>query len=380
MRFGTKLIHNGNEIDEITGALSIPIYQASTFHQKDIDNFGKYDYSRSGNPTREALEDTIAQLENGYRGFAFSSGMAATSSVLSIFSAGDHIIICEDVYGGTYRIASKVFSRFKIEFTFVDASKLENIKKAVKHNTKGIFLETPSNPLLKITDLKGAIAIAKESNLIVIVDNTFMSPYLQRPLELGADIVVHSATKFIGGHSDVVGGLAVAKSKEFADRIYMIQNSFGAILGPQDCWLLLRGLKTLKVRMDAHQRTAIKLAHWLEDRQEVERVYYPGLESHLGGEIHFAQASGAGAVLSFKFKTIDQTKYFLNNIQNAAFAVSLGGVETIVSYPAKMSHAAIPKEERQSLGVSDTLIRISVGLEEFEDLVDSFNEAILRTL
>jgi cystathionine beta-lyase len=380
MKFGTKLIHNGNEIDEITGALSIPIYQTSTFHQKDIDNFGKYDYSRSGNPTREALEDTIAQLENGYRGFAFSSGMAATSSVLSIFSAGDHIIICEDVYGGTYRVASKVFSRFNIEFTFVDASKLENIKKAVKHNTKGIFLETPSNPLLKITDLKGAIAIAKESNLIVIVDNTFMSPYLQRPLELGADIVIHSATKFIGGHSDVVGGLAVAKSKELADRIYMIQNSFGAILGPQDCWLLLRGLKTLKVRMDVHQRTAIKLAHWLEEREEVERVYYPGLESHLGREIHFSQASGAGAVLSFKFKTIDQTKYFLNNIQNAAFAVSLGGVETIVSYPAKMSHAAIPKEERQSLGVSDTLIRISVGLEEFEDLVDCFNEAILRTL
>jgi cystathionine beta-lyase len=380
MKFGTKLIHNGNEIDEITGALSIPIYQTSTFHQKDIDNFGKYDYSRSGNPTREALEDTIAQLENGYRGFAFSSGMAATSSVLSIFSAGDHIIICEDVYGGTYRVASKVFSRFNIEFTFVDASKLENIKKAVKHNTKAIFLETPSNPLLKITDLKGAIAIAKESNLIVIVDNTFMSPYLQRPLELGADIVVHSATKFIGGHSDVVGGLAVAKSKELADRIYMIQNSFGAILGPQDCWLLLRGLKTLKVRMDVHQRTAIKLAHWLEEREEVERVYYPGLESHLGREIHFSQASGAGAVLSFKFKTIDQTKYFLNNIQNAAFAVSLGGVETIVSYPAKMSHAAIPKEERQSLGVSDTLIRISVGLEEFEDLVDCFNEAILRTL
>jgi cystathionine beta-lyase len=380
MKFGTKLIHNGNEIDEITGALSIPIYQTSTFHQKDIDNFGKYDYSRSGNPTREALEDTIAQLENGYRGFAFSSGMAATSSVLSIFSAGDHIIICEDVYGGTYRVASKVFSRFNIEFTFVDASKLENIKKAVKHNTKGIFLETPSNPLLKITDLKGAIAIAKESNLIVIVDNTFMSPYLQRPLELGADIVVHSATKFIGGHSDVVGGLAVAKSKELADRIYMIQNSFGAILGPQDCWLLLRGLKTLKVRMDVHQRTAIKLAHWLEEMEEVERVYYPGLESHLGREIHFSQASGAGAVLSFKFKTIDQTKYFLNNIQNAAFAVSLGGVETIVSYPAKMSHAAIPKEERQSLGVSDTLIRISVGLEEFEDLVDCFNEAILRTL
>lgn len=375
MKFGTKLIHNGNEIDPITGALSIPIYQTSTYHQKGIDDFGKYDYSRSGNPTREALENTIAQLENGYRGFAFSSGMAAISSVLSIFSSGDHIIIGEDVYGGTYRITTKVLSRYNIEFTFVDASKLENIKKAVKPNTKAMFLETPSNPLLKITDLKGAIEIGKAKDLLVIVDNTFMSPYLQRPLELGADIVVHSATKFIGGHSDVIGGLAVAKNKELADRIYMIQNSFGAILGPQDCWLLLRGIKTLKVRMDVQQRTAAELAKWLEDREEIEKVYYPGLENHQGREIHFSQAYGAGAVLSFKFRTLEETKYFLSNIDNAAFAVSLGGVETIVSYPAKMSHAAIPKEEREALGVSDTLIRISVGLEEFEDLSESFQAA-----
>lgn len=377
MRFGTKLIHNGNEIDEVTGALSIPIYQVSTYHQIDMDNFGKYDYSRSGNPTREALENTIARMENGFRGFAFSSGMAAISSVLSIFSAGDHIVICEDVYGGTYRITAKVLSRFNIEFTFVDASNLENIRSAIKDNTKGIFLETPSNPLLKITDLKGAISIAKEKDLIVIVDNTFMSPYLQRPLELGADIVVHSATKFIGGHSDVVGGLAVAKNKELSDRIYGIQNSFGAILGPQDCWLLLRGIKTLKIRLDSHQATAEKLAQWLHEREEVDKVYYPGLETHSGRDIHFSQADGGGAVLSFKFKTLEQTKYFLNNIKNAAFAVSLGGVETIVSYPAKMSHASIPREEREKLGVSDTLIRVSVGLEEYEDLVESFKAAII---
>ncbi|ERK28616.1 trans-sulfuration enzyme family protein [Clostridium intestinale] len=376
MKFGTKLIHNGNEIDEETGALSIPIYQASTYHQRDIDSFGKYDYSRSGNPTREALENTIAQLENGYRGFAFSSGMAATSSALSIFSAGDHIIICEDVYGGTYRITTKVLSRFNIEFTFVDASNLDNIKAAVRENTKAIFLETPSNPLLKITDLKGAIEIAKSNELIVIVDNTFMSPYLQKPLDLGADIVVHSATKFIGGHSDVVGGLAVAKTEDLANRIYAIQNSFGAILGPQDCWLLLRGLKTLKVRLDVHQQTAEKLSRWLLKREEVEAVYYPSLEGHPGREIHLAQASGGGAVLSFRLKSLDLTKYFLNNIENAAFAVSLGGVETIVSYPAKMSHAAIPREEREKLGVTDTLIRVSVGLEEFEDLIESFDKAL----
>ncbi|WP_326512204.1 trans-sulfuration enzyme family protein [Clostridium intestinale] len=376
MKFGTKLIHNGNEIDEETGALSIPIYQASTYHQRDIDSFGKYDYSRSGNPTREALENTIAQLENGCSGFAFSSGMAATSSVLSIFSAGDHIIICEDVYGGTYRITTKVLSRFNIEFTFVDASNLDNIKAAVRENTKAIFLETPSNPLLKITDLKGAIEIAKSNELIVIVDNTFMSPYLQKPLDLGADIVVHSATKFIGGHSDVVGGLAVAKTEDLANRIYAIQNSFGAILGPQDCWLLLRGLKTLKVRLDVHQQTAEKLSSWLLKREEVETVYYPSLEGHPGREIHLAQASGGGAVLSFRLKSLDVTKYFLNNIENAAFAVSLGGVETIVSYPAKMSHAAIPREEREKLGVTDTLIRVSVGLEEFEDLIESFDKAL----
>lgn len=376
MKFGTKLIHNGNEIDEVTGALSIPIYQASTYHQKDIDSFGKYDYSRSGNPTREALENTIAQLENGYRGFAFSSGMAATSSVLSIFSAGDHIVICEDVYGGTYRITTKVLSRFNIEFTFVDASNLNNIKEAIKDNTKAIFLETPSNPLLKVTDLKGAIEIVKDKDIVVIVDNTFMSPYIQRPLDLGADIVVHSATKFIGGHSDVVGGLAVAKTKELSDRIYAIQNSFGAILGPQDCWLLLRGIKTLKVRLDAHQKTAERLANWLNDREEVERVYYPTLEGHPGRAVHLSQASGGGAVLSFKLKSLDVTKHFLNNIENAAFAVSLGGVETIVSYPAKMSHAAIPREEREKLGVTDTLIRVSVGLEEFEDLIESFDKAL----
>lgn len=377
MRFGTKLIHNGNEIDEETGALSIPIYQTSTYHQRDFDNFGRYDYSRSGNPTREALENTIAQLENGYRGFAFSSGMAAIASVLSIFSAGDHIVICEDVYGGTYRFATKVLSRFNIEFTFVDTSKLDNIKNAIKENTKAIYLETPSNPLLKITDLRGAISIAKEKDIVVIVDNTFMSPYLQRPLDLGADIVVHSATKFIGGHSDVVAGLAVAKDKDLSDKIYAIQNSFGAILGPQDCWLLLRGLKTLKVRLDTYQITAGKLARWLQDRKEVEKVYYPGLETHPGHELHLSQSSGGGAVLSFKFKTLDQTKYFLNNIQNAAFAVSLGGVETILSYPAKMSHAAIPKEEREALGVSDTLVRVSVGLEEHEDLIESFEKAMI---
>lgn len=376
MNFGTKLIHASGDIDPATGSVSTPIYQTSTFHQFDIDNFGKYDYSRSGNPTRDVLEKLIAELEGGERGFAFASGMAAIASVLSIFSAGDHIIICGDVYGGTYRAATKLFSRFNIEFTFVDASNIEEIRSAFKENTRGLYLETPSNPLLKVTDLRAASRIANEHNAITIVDNTFMSPYLQRPLELGADIVVHSATKFLGGHSDVLAGLVVTKTKELSDRVYQVQNTFGAVLGPQDSWLLIRGIKTLKVRLDALQKSAQKLAQWLEGRDEVEKVYYLGLESMEGRELHLEQAYGAGAVLSFKFKDIERTTIFLNNVKNVAVAVSLGSVETIVSYPAKMSHAAIPKEEREQLGITDTLIRVSVGLEDIDDLLGSFQEAI----
>ena len=376
MNFGTKLIHNGNEIDKHTGALSVPIYQTSTYHQADIDNPGEYDYSRSGNPTRKALEDTIAQLEGGTRGFAFSSGMAATSSALSIFSSGDHIILCEDVYGGTYRISSTFFNRFQVEITFVDASDLANIKNAIKPNTKAVFLETPSNPLLKITDLQGAIQLAKEHDLLVLVDNTFMSPYLQRPLELGADIIIHSATKFIGGHSDVVGGLVVVKEEALAKRIYAVQNGFGAILGPQDCWLLLRGVKTLKVRMDYQQQTAQKLAEWLEQHPRVEQVYYPGLPGHPGRETHFSQSDGAGAVLSFKAIDTATAKSFMKNVKLAAVAVSLGGVETIASYPVKMSHASMPLQQREKLGITDTLIRVSVGLEEIDDLIRDFGKAL----
>lgn len=377
MGFGTKLIHNGYEIDKNTGALSVPIYQVSTFHQPDIENMGKYDYARSGNPTREALENTMAALEGGDRAFAFSSGMAAISSVLSIFSAGDHVLICEEVYGGTYRITSQHFSKYDIEFTFVDAGDLNCIKENIKDNTKAILLETPSNPLLKITDLKAVINIAKAKDMLVIVDNTFMSPYLQRPIELGADIVVHSATKFIGGHSDVIGGIAVVKGEELAKKVYAVQNGFGAVLGPQDCWLLLRGLKTMKVRLDYQQQVALKLANWLKSHNKVEAVYYPGLKEHPGSDIHLSQADGGGAVLSFRTCDEKTAIKFLKSLKNAAVAVSLGGVETIVSYPVKMSHASVKKEERERLGVTSCLIRVSVGLEDFEDLVEDFSQALL---
>lgn len=376
MKFGTKLIHNGNEIDKKTGALSIPIYQASTYHQEDVENPQEYDYSRSGNPTRKALEETIAILEGGEKGFAFSSGMAATSSVLSIFSAGDHIIVCEDVYGGTYRITTSFFNRFNIFVTFVDASDLSAVKSSVQANTRAIFLETPSNPLLKITDLRGVVSIAKEHNLITIIDNTFMSPYLQRPLELGIDIIIHSATKFLGGHSDVLAGLVVVKDSELAGRIYAVQNGFGAVLGPQDSWLLLRGIKTLKIRLDYQQNNAQILAEWLQKHVNVQQVFYPGLEEHEGRAIHFSQADGAGAVLSFRTVNEESAKKFMKTVKTAAVAVSLGGVETIVSYPVKMSHAAIPKAERERLGITDELIRVSVGLEEIEDLIEDFGMAL----
>lgn len=376
MKFGTKLIHNGYAVDKTTGALSIPIYQASTFHQEDVDRHQEFEYGRSGNPTRKALEESMAFIEGGDRAFAFSSGMAAVSAVMSIFSAGDHIILCKDIYGGSYRIASKHFTQFGFEITFVDETELAEIEAAVKPNTKAIFLETPSNPLMKITDLKGVSAIAKKHNLITVIDNTFMSPYLQRPFESGIDIVLYSATKFIGGHSDVVGGVVVTSKKEHSSKIHAVQNNFGAVLGPFDCWLLMRGLKTLKLRMDYQQKSAEKLAEWLSTHPKVKQVFYPGLASHKGREIHFSQASGGGAVLSFEADSEETVKKFLKNIKMAVVAVSLGGVETIVSYPVKMSHAAIPEEERLKLGITPKLVRVSLGVEEIEDLIEDFEKAL----
>ncbi len=376
MKFGTRIIHNGHEIDPHTKGLSIPIYQVSTYKQESVHHFGKYDYARSDNPTREALEETIALLENGARGFAFASGMAAISSVLLLFSPGDHLVVCEDVYGGTYRILTSLFARLGIEATFVDTTDLSAIRAAIRPNTRGLYLETPSNPLLKITDLAGAAAIAGEHGLLTMVDNTFMTPYLQRPLDLGCDIVLHSGTKFLNGHSDVICGFAVVKDKELGSRIRFIQNAFGAILGPQDSWLVLRGLKTLKVRMDESQKGAEAVAVWLSGQDRVKEVFYPGLSSHPGFSVHRSQADGPGAVLSFTLDSIELTEKVLENMKLAAFAVSLGGVESIISYPAKMSHAAMPSEERKARGITDTLVRLSVGLEETEDLIDDLDRVI----
>jgi len=373
MKYGTRILHNENELDPHTGALSIPIYQASTYHQYDVDNPGKYAYSRSGNPTREALEKTLASLENGTHAYAFSSGMAATSSSLAILEQVDHVIATADIYGGSYRILTGFFNKFGITTTFVDMSRLENIEKAVKPNSRLLFLESPSNPLLKVTDLLGATEIARKHGLITMIDNTFMSPYFQRPLDLGLDIVVHSATKFLGGHSDVIGGAVITKSDKLASQIYFVQNGFGAILGPQDCWLLLRGIKTLKARMELQQQSATEIAHWLKKQSWVSDVYYPGLPDHPGHEIIRSQATGFGAVLSFKTDTVERARQIMRNVRVWSVAVSLGGVESILSYPVKMSHAAIPPLERERLGITDNLIRLSVGLEDASDLIEDLD-------
>lgn len=376
MKIGTKIIHNGHGIDPYTKGLSIPIYQVSTFAQESVDHFGKWDYARSGNPTREALEETIAILENGTRGFAFASGMAAISSALLLFSPGDHLVVCEDVYGGAFRVLTTLFKRLGIETTFVDATDPANIAAAICPATKGIYLETPSNPLLKVTDMAAAVALAKSRGLLTLVDNTFMTPYLQRPLELGCDIVLHSGTKFLNGHSDVICGFAVVRDEALAKRIGFVQNAFGAVLGPQDSWLVLRGLKTLRVRLEESQKSARAVAEWLSEQKRVTEVFYPGLPTHPGHAVHNSQAAGPGAVLSFKLETVELTRRVLETVELAAFAVSLGGVESIISYPAKMSHAAMPPEERAARGVTDNLVRLSVGLEECEDLIADLDRVI----
>lgn len=374
--FETKLLHNRHKVDPTTGAVSVPIQHASTFHQFDVDQFGKYDYARSSNPTREALEDVIAELEGGVKGFAFASGMAAISTAFLLLSQNDHVVITEDVYGGTFRMVTEVLSRLGIQHTFVDMTDLEKVEAAIQPNTKLFYVETPSNPLLKVTDIKAISDLAKKSGALTFVDNTFLTPALQKPLELGADVVLHSATKFLSGHSDVVAGLAVVKDEELAKRLGFLQNSFGAILGVQDCWLVLRGLKTLHVRLDHSVKAALKIAEFLQNQEWVEKVYYPGLADHPQYDIQTQQAQSAGAVLSFELKNEEIFRKFIANVKIPVFAVSLGAVESILSYPAKMSHAAMPEAERLQRGISNQLLRLSCGLENPDDLIADFTIAI----
>lgn len=378
-KFETKLIHFGSEVDEATGASSVPIYQASTFHHHDIFNPPQHDYSRSGNPTRQALEDYIAVLEGGVQGFAFASGMAAISTTLMLLSAGDHIIVTEDVYGGTYRLLSNILTRMNIETTFVDMTHPELVKAALKPNTKAVYMETPSNPTLKITDIAEISAWAREHGLLSIVDNTFMTPYYQRPIELGTDIVLHSATKFLGGHSDVLAGLAVARTEEIARQLKYVQNGLGTVLGAQDSWLLMRGMKTLGARMAHSEVSARKLADWLSRRSDIEAVYYPGLPNHPGREVQEKQSTGYGAVVSFDVGSGERAKKLLNQVKLPLVAVSLGAVESILSYPAMMSHASMPPEVRAERGITDGLLRFSVGLEDIDDLLADLDQALVNS-
>lgn len=374
----TALIHGAirEGYADKKGAVNVPMYLSSTFHQESIDEFGEFDYARSGNPTRNALERAIAELEGGDRGFAFATGMAAVTACLMLLSKGDHIVITEDVYGGTYRFVTKVLPRFGITHTFVDFSNLEAVRAAVKPETKLLYIETPSNPTLGITDIRAVAAIAKEHGALSFLDNTFMTPLHQRPLELGVDIVIHSATKFLSGHSDIVAGLAVTKTPELSDQLYFIQNSFGSVLGVQDSYTLIQNMKTTAVRFNESSRVAMKIAHYLQAHPLVEKVYYPGLETHPGYAIHAAQSTSAGAVLSFTLPNYEVAKKFASAMQIPVFAVSLGGVESILSYPAKMSHAAMEPEERMKRGITDGLFRFSVGLENEDDLLADFAQAL----
>ncbi|MBU8771733.1 bifunctional cystathionine gamma-lyase/homocysteine desulfhydrase [Cytobacillus oceanisediminis] len=375
MRKKTQMIHGGISRDEHTGAVSIPVHHASTFKQDGVGNF-IYEYARTGNPTRHALEELIKDLEGGYRGFAFGSGMAAISSVMHLFSTGDHVIFTDDVYGGSYRLVTKVLTKYNVDVTFVDTSDLAAVEAAIQGNTKAIYVETPTNPLLKITDLAGISKLAKSKNLLMIVDNTFSTPYWQNPIELGADIVLHSATKYIGGHSDVVAGLVVVNSEQLARDMHFIQNSTGAVLGPQDSWLLIRGIRTLAIRMEEIEENAKRVAHFLANHPQVSKIYYPGFKDHKGHDIHLQQARGFGGMISFDAGTGEKAEEVLKKVKYFTLAESLGAVESLISLPAKMTHASIPRDRRLELGITDGLIRISVGLEDAEDLIEDLESAL----
>lgn len=376
MRKKTRLIHGGITGDEQTGAVSVPIYQVSTYKQEAIGKHRGYEYSRTGNPTRHALETVIAEIEEGKAGFAFGSGMAAITSVMMLFQSGDHVLLTDDVYGGSYRVMTKVLNRFDLQHTFIDTSNVEEVEASIQENTKALYIETPTNPLLKITDLKKMAEIAKKHNLYLIVDNTFATPYWQQPLTLGADIVLHSATKYIGGHSDVVAGLVAVHSDELAEEMHFIQNSTGAILGPQDSWLLMRGMKTLGLRMEAIERNSQKIAEFLMNHKNVTKVYYPGIESHPGHELQKKQASGFGGMISFDVGNEEKAEEVLSKLKYFQLAESLGAVESLISVPAKMTHASIPRERRLELGITDGLIRISVGIEDADDLIEDLEQAL----
>lgn len=378
MKFNTQLIHGGISEDPATGAVSMPIYRASTFRQKELGAHPKWEYSRTGNPTRQALEQLIAELEGGVAGFAFASGSAAIHAAFTLFSAGDHIVVGKDAYGGTFRLINKVLKRFGLEFTTVDTSDLAAVAAAIQENTRAIYFETPTNPLLQITDIKAIAKIAKEHQLLTIVDNTFASPYNQQPLKLSADIVLHSATKYLGGHSDLVAGLAVVNSQDLADQFAFLQNSIGSQLGPDDSWLLQRGIKTLAARMRVHLENTAVIVDFLTKTPEVAKVYYPGLTDFPGHEIAARQMKHYGAMISFELQPGLSAKQFVDQLQLIDLAESLGGIEGLIEVPAVMTHGSIPREIRLKDGIKDELIRLSVGLEDPADLISDLKQSLAK--
>jgi cystathionine beta-lyase/cystathionine gamma-synthase len=378
MKIGTKFIHAGVEPDPTTGAIMTPIYQTSTYVQEAPAQHKGYEYARSQNPTRTALEAAFAAIENGNFGLAFSSGVAATDAVIKLLGPGDEVIAAADMYGGTYRMFTKIFARFNIKFHYVNMQDANNIRQYINEKTKLIWMETPTNPLMNITDIAAVAVIAKEHKVLLCVDNTFASPYLQNPLDLGADLVMHSVTKYLGGHSDVIQGCLVMNDSQLREQLYFIQKSTGAVPGPFDCFLVLRGIKTLHVRMQRHCENGEKIAHFLRNHPKVGKVYWCGFEDHPNYEIAKKQMRGFGGMMSFALKddSVDEAKRVLSSTKLFALAESLGGVESLINHPATMTHASIPREERLKNGLTDSLIRLSVGIEDVEDLVADLNQAI----
>jgi len=377
MRFETLAIHAGERPDKTFGAVSVPIYQTSTFVFEDVGKTRGYDYSRTANPTRKVLEDTLAQLEGGKAGFAFATGMAAEMTVVHLLKAGDHVISGDDVYGGTYRLFQNVMCDLGLEFTFLRMSNRQVIERAIKPNTRMIWIETPSNPLLNITDVKMVVDVARKHNILTVIDNTFATPYFLRPIEYGVDLVVHSTTKYLNGHCDVVGGAVVTTTDELTQRVQFLLNAMGTCASPFDCWLVLRGIQTLPLRMRKHEENAMAVASYLQSHKAVSRVFYPGIESHAGHEIAKRQMKGFGGVVSFELKGgIKAVDNFLRRLKVFSLAESLGGVASLAEHPATMSHASMPPDYRAKIGISDDLIRLSIGLESIEDLIDDLGQAL----
>jgi cystathionine gamma-lyase len=376
--FGTRAVHAGQRPDPTTGAIMTPVYQTSTYVQPELGRHLGYEYARTQNPTREALEGNVAALESGRFRIAFASGMAALDTVAKLLSAGDHVISGEGVYGGSYRLFDQVLRRLGIEFSFVDSGDLDAVQRAIRPETKLLHLETPTNPMMRLTDLRGAAELARGAGALLSVDNTFASPYNQRPLELGANIVLHSTTKYINGHSDIVGGMLVVSDEELHGRLRFLQNAAGAVPGPWDCWLALRGTKTLHLRMRQHNSNGQRIAEWLESQSKVERVYYPGLESHPQHRLALEQMDGFTGMISIELGSPERARAMVEAVRVFSLAESLGGVESLIGHPASMTHASVPEDRRRRIGITDSLVRLSCGVEDVEDLVDDLDQALRR--